>query len=467
MTNNDISDTDYLNALDEETKFMNQGRSQVQRLKIDRGSAARCRFLPVKLGKRGMWFARISHYWVGGRPVLCAKETHPDFGGTDTSDAYYDLIQKYLNDRDPNVQRVARKASPVTQWLTYCLVLETEDSRRRKKLIDDPERYIPHEFWHYRANFTEFMAIFEKRRKKSNLSILDPISGCDLWLTRSNRGMRFERDDPSPICPGDDAQVEQIVADIMSKITFKMPSLPDDEKIDEMCEKLEDDIAYARRHASRKDDDDLDYGATSRKNDRSSSRRSDDYSRRSHDYDDDDDNNDRDDHDDRHSSRSNHNDDRDDDDRGYDNADGGSRRHSRDDSDDSDDDRETRRAHHHSRDGSDDAMDVDEPERHHVNKNDSDDNEDDNDENQRNEIPASPRASNVERAVTPRRVITPPPASGKSVSSVDDDDNVTDEPGDSEPPSVNDKTPPPQLEVSGGAVRKLSASLSSKLAQRK
>lgn len=466
--NRDISDTSYLDALNEETQFMNRSYQQALRLKIGKGCSARCRFLPARLGPRGLWFARISQYWANKRPIVCAKETHPDFGGTDEPDAYYKLIQKYLDSNDTNVQKVARRAAPVTQWLTYCLVLEIEDDRRRKKITDDPECWSPYEFWNYRANFAELSNIFEKRRKSSPLSILDPVSGCDLWLNRSNRGIRFERDDASPICDGDDAEVRAFMDEIVSKINFKVPALPSKEKIDELCEKFEDDIARASRRHGSADDDDVSYDD----DDGNYGSRSED--RRQHGRDNDDDDNDYRSEDRRAHARNN-------------DDDGDRRRHSRDDYDDDDssdartlDEGVTGRTHlatsggaRHSplpmsrhpvrhadveradEDGIDDEVNDDAQEnapvpRHHV-----------------NDVPEAPRAA--EDRPAPRRVIAPPPASVKTVtnatSSVDDDDNVTDEDSDKVPPVVDAATPPPPVENGGGQVRKLSSALSAKLAQ--
>ena len=253
-----LTDVEQLDGIDAEMSFIEKSSQYgISRVKIGKGNGALCRFLPVALGPHSTWYARLSHYWVNGRPYLCARDTHPDFGGTGQPDALYDLLEKYRASGDERLQEIARKVGPTPQWLTYCLILETTTGTRTET-IDPPKVYQPYEFWLYKANFTEVYNYFRRGTRRNPLSILDLDNGNNIYVTRTNRGLRFDREDPSPLVdPRDANDSERIINDLFNQINFKVPSVLDDDAIDGLCAKVED---LASKRTTRGSSRGRDYG---------------------------------------------------------------------------------------------------------------------------------------------------------------------------------------------------------------
>jgi len=74
-------DPEILAALDEERGAMASSGRQYRSLTLKAGESALTRFLPVQMGPKKTWYARIARHWVAKRPVLCQRQTSPHFHG--------------------------------------------------------------------------------------------------------------------------------------------------------------------------------------------------------------------------------------------------------------------------------------------------------------------------------------------------------------------------------------------------
>lgn len=280
----DPSTLDALDGLDEERQYMaSQGGKKGRRVKIPKGHSWLARWLPVELGKAKTWYARYGFHWINKFPVLCPVHTSRHFGGDPDCECKLCQVSEELNaDRRKFVSTVGYRARAVPQWLTYCLIFEKQDERN-SDIIKGRDRWAPWEFWLYKNPFDDLAMMYDKgkRRDKERQSILDLETGSDIWVKSKQRGLSFDREDPSPIANMDDpAKFDKIINDIWGQIHLPTFQVPDEDELEEYAEKLRD-AAFRpqrddgdRRGSSRysEDDDDGD--------DRRSSHRDDDDDRR-------------------------------------------------------------------------------------------------------------------------------------------------------------------------------------------
>lgn len=476
---------DFLASLEEEQDFVqSQSKNRSQRIKVPKDADWLCRFIPAQLGPKGTPWARIAFHWINKRPYLCSRQTGRDFGGNPEGRCdICEVADDLNNSRNKKVSYFGYKAMAVPQWLMYALVFEKDEEPVR-----GDAKWDPWEFWMHKPVWSDFHSIYKKGLSKSPLSVLDWETGRDIWVRNSSRGYKLDREDSAPICnpnPEDPEKLKRIVKKILSKVNFKAPELPDDETVEEMVLKLQEQASRLSKDTGRDDrgryQDEDDRPPRGRRSDdeddRRSSRRSDDdeppRGRRS------------DPDDDRRSSRNDEDDNRrsrrnDDDDRGRStrNDEDDRRRSSRGDDEDDrrsrrsdEDDRgRTRRSHDEddrrsSRNEEDEPprsrrrSDEDEPsrrssrqeqEREHEEdegRGAEDSHEDSHDEGESDPDPGE--QASKERALPPSRSKTEVPASrrgGYAESTVEEDDNAPEERRDPAPPSrpvmdENDEAP--------------------------
>lgn len=402
-------DPNLLAMLDEEREFMSStGRRQTARVKIPKGHSWLMRWLPVQLGPRKSFFARIAFHWINQRPILCVRNTGVDFGGNPESECLVcETSDKLNNHGSKKVQDIGYKARAVPQWLTYTLVFSKDDGDSDIQEIKGEERWKPQEYWLHKAVFEDIYSCYKKRP-----SMLDLEKGCDFWVTNTKRGAKLDRQDPSPICRLE--KLQAIEEKIFSQIKFQSPGIPEEDAINDVVDKL-NELAFSRRGS---DDDD--------RGDRRASRsRGDDTDRKSGDeyY--------------RSESRSSP-----------------SREEDSDD-DSAEDRRETRRSPRADSDDSEDELTPRSASTRRVTSDEEKSPEESRPKPRYYNEPTNSEDEGSERSErsAPRRV-TPPPAMARSApparnytpsSSVDDEDNAPEEENDQVPPSPEpvDDTPEP------------------------
>jgi hypothetical protein len=401
-------DPNLLAMLDEEREFMSStGRRQTARVKIPKGHSWLMRWLPVQLGPRKSFFARIAFHWINQRPILCVRNTGVDFGGNPESECLVcETSDKLNNHGSKKVQDIGYKARAVPQWLTYTLVFSKDDGDSDIQEIKGEERWKPQEYWLHKAVFEDIYSCYKKRP-----SMLDLEKGCDFWVTNTKRGAKLDRQDPSPICRLE--KLQAIEEKIFSQIKFQSPGIPEEDAINDVVDKL-NELAFSRRGS---DDDD--------RGDRRASRsRGDDTDRKSGDeyY--------------RGESRS-------------------SSREEDGDDDSAEDRRETRRSPRADSDDSEDELTPRSASTRRVTSDEEKSPEESRPKPRYYNEPTNSEDEGSERSErsAPRRV-TPPPAMARSApparnytpsSSVDDEDNAPEEENDQVPPSPEpvDDTPEP------------------------
>lgn len=179
------------------------------------------RFLPAKLGPKGTWFARVAQHWLSMKPIICPRNTSPDFGGDPDADCPCCDVAARLNESpDPDVSKFGFKAFGQPQWLTYCVVFEKDGTVQNMR-----EVLLPYEFAHYKSSFEELMAFYKAGLRRSPDSVFDYRIGNDFVVTRTGKGMKLDKQDGGPIFdlkePNFKSYIEKIEAGIkLPKITI-------------------------------------------------------------------------------------------------------------------------------------------------------------------------------------------------------------------------------------------------------
>lgn len=199
---------------------------QYRSLILKAGESAITRFLPVQMGPKKTWFARIARHWVGKRPVLCQRQTSPHFNGApDHPCPLCDLEMEYSQSGNKATADLARKMGAFPKILTYLFVFEITDDRNRKLPTPTAELYAPNEYWIARDGWKEIDSLWRRSLEKNPpYGFLDPVSGYDFTISRDNRnGYRHMREDPQPI--DKNKSVDQML-DIIDA-AFRKVKMPD------------------------------------------------------------------------------------------------------------------------------------------------------------------------------------------------------------------------------------------------
>lgn len=240
-------DPKILAALDEEQEFMaSHGRAKTDRVKIPKGSAWLLRFIPTPMGPNGKFWARIAFHWINKRPYLCVRNTGRDFGGDPEGTCPLCEVSDELNaSPKKKIANAGYQARAVPQYLAYCLVFKRDDEPSQGE-----ERWKPFEFWMHQSVFQEFLSFYKKGLVRSEKSIYDFKVGCDIWANNTNRGVRLDREDPSPICKpreDDPDRLKRISKKVLAAVKFREPQVPDEETMLELAEKIKENAIRAAR----------------------------------------------------------------------------------------------------------------------------------------------------------------------------------------------------------------------------
>ena len=274
--------------------------NKVKRIKIPLGHAWLMRFLPVELGPRKSFFARVANHWVNRRPIPCRRHTHPDFGGDPHAPcAMCDASEELNGHGSQRISSIGYGARSISQWVLFALVFEKDDGER-SDVIKAPDMWDAHEFQITKNSFEDLLSIFRKGTRRCPLSILDLVQGQDIWVTQKKTGIRFAPEMPSAITNNQD-KMQSIVDKIWSGIKFQEPKFLSSRELEDAADKLRDSAEDAGRgrgddrdRGRRGEDEVEDYGrgrrddrGRGRDDDRGSRGRDDDRSRGGYDSEDD------------------------------------------------------------------------------------------------------------------------------------------------------------------------------------
>ena len=250
-----------LAAMNHERQFMQSQLKGSRRVKLDRGKTWLIRFLPVKLGPSGTWFARIARHWVAMKPIICPRNTSPDFGGD--PEAYCPCCDVAANINDTGsteeIQKFGYSAMGTPTWLTFCIVWEKDGA-----VQTIAEVLQPYEYSHYKSTFEELMSFYQNGLRRSENSILDYKLGNDFAVTRTGKGYKLDKQDSAPIFDLSEPNYKVYIQKIEAAVKLPKIEIPTNEqlltfseKMHEMWDKMENGGSSASprrgRHAPAED----------------------------------------------------------------------------------------------------------------------------------------------------------------------------------------------------------------------
>jgi len=233
---------------DSESRYIQSTSRAARRVKMKRGDSWLVRFLPAKLGPKGLWYARLGRHWLNQKPVYCPKHTAPDFGGD--PDAWCPVCEEAdrLNDSTSDaIKDIGWEGRAQAQWTTFCLVFE-KSTGAGPIAVPDNEILLPYEFSHYKNSFEELMGFYRNHLRSSNpRSVLDWIKGSDFWANKTAKGIRLDRvEDARPALDNlveGDPRIKKI------EDGMKLPKvvMPTDKELQEFADKLHES-AFSSAH---------------------------------------------------------------------------------------------------------------------------------------------------------------------------------------------------------------------------
>lgn len=227
---------EILAELDYEQQFMQAQSKGSRRVKMERGKMWLIRFLPAKLGPKGTWFARLARHWLSMKPIICPRNTSPDFGGDPDADCPCCEVATALNDSpDPEISKFGFSAHSAPQWLTFCLVFEKDGAEQSMREI-----LVPYEFNHYKSTFEELMAFYKAGLRRSADSIFDYRTGNDFVVTKTGKGMKLDKQDAGPIFDLKDANFKAYIEKIEAGIKMPKIALPTNDQLFAFSLKIQD-----------------------------------------------------------------------------------------------------------------------------------------------------------------------------------------------------------------------------------
>ena len=227
---------DILAACDYEGQFLQAQSNARRRIKMERGKMWLIRFLPAKLGPKGTWFARVAQHWLSMKPIICPRNTSPDFGGDPDADCPCCDVAASLNDSpDPDISKFGFKSFGQPQWLTYCVVFEKDGVAQIMR-----EVLLPYEFAHYKSSFEELMAFYKAGLRRSPDSVFDYRMGNDFVVTRTGKGMKLDKQDGGPIFDLKEANYKSYIEKIEAGIKLPKIVIPTNDQLYIFSQKIQD-----------------------------------------------------------------------------------------------------------------------------------------------------------------------------------------------------------------------------------
>lgn len=203
-------------------------KSRGRRVKIEKvGHAWLVRFLPVQLGKRGLFFVQQGQHWLNKQPIFCPRWVATDFGGDPDAECPVCALADELNDMEnEELSKFGFRLRANITYLTYCLVFQIDRGRGEAEEMPASEIVKPWEFQHYSSSFDELHDYFKRgQTSKRPWSVLDLAAGNDFWATKTKKGTRLDRQDPGPILEMD-ATFEKTMDTIFQQIAKPRIEIP-------------------------------------------------------------------------------------------------------------------------------------------------------------------------------------------------------------------------------------------------
>lgn len=244
-------DPKILKRMQAEEAFLQSQTHSLRRVKMDKGRNWIVRFLPVKLGPDGLWFARIAKHWLNRVPIVCPRNTMEDYGGSLEAHCPVCVMADELNGSpDQTISTLGYDARGNPQFLTYCIVLEKDG-------VAQPwsEVLNPYEFTMTRATWDELRAFYQAGGRKHKNSVLDYEFGNEFSVSRGQKGYRLDKLDACPIFDIEalgEAKYKDYIAKIEGAIKSPKVTIPTTEQLEVFAAKLQE---IANRGSGASDDD--------------------------------------------------------------------------------------------------------------------------------------------------------------------------------------------------------------------
>lgn len=229
-------DPKILKRMQSEDAFLQSQTRGSRRVKLNRGQNWIVRFLPAQMGPEGLFFARIARHWLNKLPIICPRNTAPDYGGDPECDCPVCTVAEELND-SPNdaVSKIGYSSRANPQFLTYCVVWEKDG-------VPQPMSEIlnPYEFWHYRSTWEELKGFYVAGGRKCPDSVLDYAQGNDFSVNKTAKGMRLDKQDSSPIFDLKEPKYNEWIKKIESALKTPKVQIPTAEQMQVFAAKVEE-----------------------------------------------------------------------------------------------------------------------------------------------------------------------------------------------------------------------------------
>jgi hypothetical protein len=240
---------EILDGLDYEHQFI-QRTSGAQRrvVKLNRGDSWLLRFLPAKLGPNKRWYARIAKHWVNQRAIICPRHTEEAFGGHPEAYCSVCELSAHLNDeRHEEVSKFGFKLRATPNWVTYCAVFEKASQGGQSQAQSLPEVLQPYEFPHYKTSWEELTGFVKAGVRRTPNSVLDWEKGNDFAVSKTNKGLRLDKQDSGPIFNLDDPNFDANCQKLLAACKDPVVKIPDEQALDTFADKAQEEANNVAR----------------------------------------------------------------------------------------------------------------------------------------------------------------------------------------------------------------------------
>lgn len=238
---------EILEGLDYEQTYIQTSSSSRARRRVElknRGDAWLMRFLPVRIGPKGRYYARIATHWLNRKPSICPRHTEPDWGGDPTAYCPVCELSDDLNaDRNEKVSKFGWDIRAGAQWHTYCAVFEKVTNGGDPVPQPLNEILQPYEFNHYKNTWEELTAAIKQNVRRTPLSVLDFVQGNDFWLTKTGKGLRLDKQDSAPIFDPNDENFAAWTDKLLKNVKEPNVKMPDAQAMEDFADKAREEAA--------------------------------------------------------------------------------------------------------------------------------------------------------------------------------------------------------------------------------
>lgn len=239
--------------LDDAKKFISSESRTTERFKVEKNEQALIRIVPTEMGAKRYWFAPIAQHWIGRRPHFCVTKTPPEFGGDPNTPCIICQLADHMNQQqDKAISTEGFRAMSNFQYSIWILVRAF--THKGNWIQNEQKQWDAVEFPISRPAFEKLIQLFQNNIKPGTKSIVDAMVGNDLILAADKRGfLTFDRQDSSPIIPGDPSTPEwlQTWEYIFSKIKPPRYQPLKPEYIEKAKERLQEAVLYRRKEMAK------------------------------------------------------------------------------------------------------------------------------------------------------------------------------------------------------------------------